>query len=77
MSNNICPECRKIYANKPTRCVCGWYLTNENKTSFANFNCHYIVNGIQCDKLGTVSNNVRSNDWYCRDHAEKMKYPNY
>jgi len=75
--DNICPECGKAYDMKPTRCVCGWYLTSEIKQGLKNFNCQNIVNGIQCDKLGSKSSRIRGEDWYCWKCFEKINYPDY
>ncbi|OGT42644.1 MAG: hypothetical protein A3F13_06960 [Gammaproteobacteria bacterium RIFCSPHIGHO2_12_FULL_40_19] len=73
MPDNICPACRKAYDRKPTRCICGWYLTSENKIAIKSSNCQYIENGKQCDKFGSVSFVIRGEDWFCGRHAHMLR----
>ena len=78
-SNNMCPDCKKGYSKSPTRCICGWYLTNEAGAAQVNSHCCQFVeiDGIQCTKTGSVSFRVKGSDWFCSEHVRQLREESY
>jgi hypothetical protein len=76
-TNNVCPDCKKSYEKMPERCICGWYLVKENKSNKDNGRCLYFEESGRCKELGSVALRAKSHDWYCGDHARKLREESY
>lgn len=61
----------------PERCICGWYLVKESKSNTDNGRCLYIEESGQCEESGSVALRAKSHDWYCGDHARKLREESY
>jgi hypothetical protein len=75
--NNTCPDCKKTYDKKPTRCVCGWYLVSENKANISKFICHFMEFEKKCEDPGTVALSPHDTEWFCGPHAERVRNDRY
>jgi len=74
---NICPDCKKTYTKLPASCPCGWYFLKDKENNLDKSKCHYLINGKQCNQVGSVSISVRGNEWFCSFHADEMREKSY
>lgn len=74
---NDCPDCGSQLSHQAERCRCGWVLIKETTTKIDKSKCHYFVNGVQCNELGSVGISIRCNEWYCSAHAAKLRKESY
>ena len=77
VTNNSCPDCKKSYDKKPTRCACGWYLINEKKLNTNKFICHFVEFGKRCESTSSVALSPRDDKWFCGPHAERVRDDRY
>ena len=78
-ASNMCPDCKKTYSKMPSRCICGWYLTNETVSTKTNsIACQFVkADGSQCAEVGSVSFRIRGSEWFCGEHVRKLREESY
>ena len=76
-TTNVCPDCKKTYEKMPKRCICVWYGIKEASNNIDRNRCGFFEVDGQCDLTGSVALRSKSQDWYCGEHARKLREESY